>query len=351
VSATELAVNNGSPPQLLQDTVTQQLMIPYSAMLIPDDSGSTYDFVVDVSFEESQGLNLTSLAVGSGLSGSSYTITQDGSGYHLRVPAAWAKEHAGEAFSINIGVSANQTLQDVAGIDNRAHLRVVPTSYVVTGMSGHSAPVQDTWESEESLQLLAGGTGHAIITNKPHVATDVTIKKIDAKDSHVLQGAKFVVYENTGADTYDVTDDTRPTKRFPNAETEFVSDSDGTVVIDDLTPGNYWIIETEAPAGYLVMGTDNPIGVKVAADGTVSLVDKNGAAIISPAATEPSISTEGNTVMLTVPNARAYELPAAGGPGAYPFLLAGSFIAALAFDRSGELRRKLARLLRQGARA
>jgi uncharacterized surface anchored protein len=267
------------------------------------------------------------------------------------VPAAWAKEHAGEAFKLNIGVAANQTLQNVANADNRAHLRVVPTSYVVTGMSGHSAPVQDTWESEESLQLLAGGTGHAIITNKPHVATDVTIKKIDAKDSHVLQGAKFVVYENTGADTYDVTDDTRPTKRFPNAETEFVSDSDGTVVIDDLTPGNYWIIETEAPAGYLVMGTDNPIGVKVAADGTVSLVDKNGAAIISPAATEPSISTEGNTVMLTVPNARAYELPAAGGPGAYPFLLAGSFIAALAFDRSGELRRKLARLLRQGARA
>ena len=123
------------------------------------------------------------------------------------------------------------------------------------------------------------------------------------------------------------------------------------MVIDDLTPGNYWIIETEAPAGYLVMGTDNPIGVVVAADGKVSLVDKNGAAINRPAATEPSITRQGNTVMLTVPNARAYELPAAGGPGAYPFLLVGSFIAALALDRSGELRRKLAMLLRRSARA
>lgn len=349
VSATELAVNNGSEPELLQDTVTQQLMIPYSAMLIPDDSGSTYDFVVDVSFEESQGLNLTSLAVGSGLSGSSYTITHDGSGYHLRVPAAWAKEHAGEAFTLNIGVSANQTLQNVANADNRARLRVVPTSYVVTGMVGHSAPVQDMWESEDGLQLVEGGTGHAVITNKPHIAADVTLQKTDAQTGDALEGATFEVYENTGEDSYDAVDDTRPAKRFPDAETAFVSGSDGTVVIEDLTPGIYWIIETEAPAGYLVMGPENPIGVVVAADGTVSLVDTNGAAITNPASTEPSIATEGGVI--TVPNARAYELPAAGGPGAYPFLLVGSFIAALALDRSGELRRKLAMLLRRSARA
>lgn len=347
--ATELAVNDGAEPQLTEDTVTQQLMIPYSASLIEDDSA--YDYLVDVSFAESRGLNLTGVSIASGLAGSNATIVSSGGGYQLRVPAAWAKEHAGETFVLNIGVSASQTLQKVAGDSSRAQLKVVPTRYVVSGMAGHSAPVQDTWESEDGLQLTTGGTGHAILFNKPCVMADLTIKKTDAKTGDVLEGATFVAYQDSGDGTYDEVDDTRPHKRFPDGATEFVSGSDGTVNVTNLTPGTYWFVETSAPAGYLVMGPDNPIGVKVEEDGTVKLIDKNGADINTPKTTEPSLSTANNTNTLTVPNARLYELPAAGGLGAYPFLLAGSFIAALAFDRSGELRRKMLGLIRRSSKA
>lgn len=208
-------------------------------------------------------------------------------------------------------------------------------------------------DTQDYLVVPDSGSGKALIVNKATV--DVTIKKIDAQDSHALAGAKFKVYRDGGAEGADgkyVKDDDYKDEQLFSQDEYTTAGEQGVVTVSDLTVGTYWIVETVAPDGYLVMGPDNPIGVKVATDGTVTLVDKNGDPIASPdPATQPSISTQGDTITLTVPNARTYSLPAAGGPGAYPFLLAGSFIAALVFDRSGELRRKMASLTRQGARS
>ena len=44
---------------------------------------------------------------------------------------------------------------------------------------------------------------------------------------------------------------------------------------------------------------------------------------------------------LTVSNLRVYALPAAGGPGVYPFLLIGAFAAAYALSGAGDRRNRL----------
>lgn len=244
--------------------------------------------------------------------------------------------------------------------DNKEYERVSTTytprsvSYVAND-ANHNVTWTDGTSSTEGLVVPDSGSGKALIINKPVVTADLVLKKTDASDQSALAGAKFKIYKDGGSDGPDgafvKADDIKDEQLFSN-ETYETAGAQGSVTISELKVGTYWIVETSAPQGYLVAhDEDHPIGVTVAADGTVSVVEasiENDDTGIKPTFAPASGSTPAT---LTVPNARTYTLPAAGGLGVYPFLLAGSFIAALAFDRSGEFRRKLARLLRQGARA
>ena len=187
-----------------------------------------------------------------------------------------------------------------------------------------SASTDTNGGTPEGIVVPAYGSASAVISNEPVITADLVIQKTDGKTNDPLPGATFVVYKDSGDGTYAKATDAVDAQRFPNATTSFTTaETTGQATVTDLAPGTYWVVETDAPDGYVIRrDIDNPIKVVVNADGSVEQ--------ITGTKPDPTLTTEDDVHTLTVPNVRAYELPSAGGLGAYPFLLVGSFVAALA---------------------
>ena len=88
----------------------------------------------------------------------------------------------------------------------------------------------------------------------PEVTADLMLQKVD-EDGVALSGAEFALYVENGESTLHV-------------ETASV-DGDGRLEVDGLLPGDYQLVETEAPAGYEKLET--PITFTVDEEGNVSL--------------------------------------------------------------------------------
>lgn len=175
----EIAAQDDSEPIRTSDTVTHTLYIPSTARWIPETGNSAYDFVVDISLDTTHSLSLNGVTAGSVLEGSGCTITSTGANsYRLTIPASWVRQHAGYEIDFSMAISTTGTsLQHVTAEENRAQVQVIPTDYIVSYGGGHGYSEQDSWSSHDYLQLLANGTGHGLLKNKPAV-TSVTVEKV-----------------------------------------------------------------------------------------------------------------------------------------------------------------------------
>lgn len=170
------------------------------------------------------------------------------------------------------------------------------------------------------------GTGanlaYVIKNDKPKPGVEVL--KTDAASGDVLQGATFQLKNEDGTAVGD-----------PR-----VTGEDGKARFDNLELGKtYLISETSAPVGYALPEQD--IKVTVAADGAITMAQTNGHT--GDAAPTLSNTATNSIYTLTVPNVRVYNLPASGGPGVYPFLLVGAFVAAYAASGASDERRRATR--------
>ena len=147
------------------------------------------------------------------------------------------------------------------------------------------------------------------------------LKKVDADDGHALAGAVFEVYrtatqEELAANGENLTTlpgvagKVVPVFFFDNAEmegtpvTSVTSDSEGAIAIYGLAYGNYYLVETQAPAGYNALG--DPIELTV---------------------NETSHLEE---AVHTVRNVKGTVLPETGGPGTGLYTFTGSVLMAAA---------------------
>ena len=106
------------------------------------------------------------------------------------------------------------------------------------------------------------------------------------------------------------------------------SDSNGLLAFEDIAPGTYELRETVAPSGFTKI---DPLTVKVAHTGTVTVNDKDG--------NEIALEDVAGEQRLHIDNkSSGFELPATGGPGAL-VLLAGFALLVATFAL---LRRRLA---------
>jgi hypothetical protein len=107
------------------------------------------------------------------------------------------------------------------------------------------------------------------------------------------------------------------------------------VDLGGLGEGYYWLKEVKAPTGYVIQEPDNPMGIKVSYDRNTTetvvtiVAQESYAEAVRPTSTKAT-DTVGDYYVLTIPNVRTYVLPSVGGPGVYPFLLVGTFIAVYA---------------------
>ncbi len=194
--------------------------------------------------------------------------------------------------------------------------------------------------------------GVAVITNGL-VKAHVELEKVDATESErKLSGAVFELYRDAdtpaeGDPTYDAQTDTQKVKDANDA-TSFTTNASGHLTLPDLLPGAYWLKEAVAPTGYMLRDEGHPTGIVVDDEGVVTLVDDEALAQeMRPRLSGPTTGV----YTITMPNLRTYLLPATGGPGVYPFLFVGAFIAVYALGGDEiDVRRLCGRRARKGSR-
>ena len=112
-------------------------------------------------------------------------------------------------------------------------------------------------------------------------------------------------------------------------ETSPLDDYDSVKAISEtnelsLEPGYYKLVETQAPGGFMLLS--EPIFFKVDTTG-VTLIQENGDQYGDGEAPEMwSVDTSGNRIQLIIKNEAIYNLPSAGGPGIYLYMLGGALL-------------------------
>lgn len=168
-------------------------------------------------------------------------------------------------------------------------------------------------------------------------ACKVVIQKADSTDPNLkLSGAQFHLYRKArdgeaGATTLAGLEGTYIDLRIEGMTT----DENGQAVIESLVPGDYWLVETKAPAGYRLL-TD-PIAFTLTRTtvngqivGSIQTLTPEAdapepAAPVGPTAATVTDEATGETLpVLTVPNAPwGHELPQTGGAGTIPYTTGG----------------------------
>ena len=167
-------------------------------------------------------------------------------------------------------------------------------------------------------------TGNGMINESDHQYTvtytnqastqQVYIHKTGQDGKTSLKGAVFSLYskEDYEAD---------PKKAM---KTGLESDKDGKIDLGRLGVGEYYLVETHAPAGYSLL--TEPVEVTVKGDGVVYKQIENSMSISNSGVTGDK--EQGYTVVVT--NNEGYELPATGGPGTQLFTIFGSAMILMA---------------------
>lgn len=146
--------------------------------------------------------------------------------------------------------------------------------------------------------------------------TSLLVQKTEADGTTPLKGAKFKVNKYDDA-----------TSAWVEYKTETaVSEDDATLgqlKLDRLGAGKYQIIETEAPAGYNML-TNPTIEITIAC-----LYDADGKFdkfTFTQTSSDPNVSTNVNTGVVTVKNTNGLVLPTTGGIGTTIFYVVGGIL-------------------------
>ncbi len=209
-----------------------------------------------------------------------------------------------------------------------------------------TSSLQPGFYSNDSATLSYTKDGEAGSAPYPHpvvqaAACKVVIQKTDSTDPNLkLSGAVFDLYREAREGEVSVT--------LPGLEGNYVklydktvtTDENGQAVISGLVPGDYWLVETKAPAGYRLL-TD-PIAFTLTRTtvngqivGSIQTLPSQPnppeadvpepAAPVGPTAATVTDEATGETLpVLTVPNAPwGHELPQTGGAGTIPYTTGG----------------------------
>ena len=205
---------------------------------------------------------------------------------------------AGSDYTIEETGSGNLTFKEAAG---------------GTAVSGSTVTVTVTAGKQTEAELDA--SAKAVFTNN-YTAYEIIIVKVDTGNSETkLGGAKFALYpETTVKEDKTLKEGAVPLKKdlISSANTE----DKGKVSLGALTPGVYYLFETEAPAGYNMM--DMPVMITVHANQVTLLQGSRSQTEV--------IAQERAELMVT--NSAGVELPHTGGSGTRIFTILGSILIA-----------------------
>ena len=155
-------------------------------------------------------------------------------------------------------------------------------------------------------------TAKAEFTNT-YIAYEVIIVKVDTGNTGTkLGGAIFDLYSEEAVENGRIKAGATPLKSGLTSSSE--EQDKGKVSLGSLTPGTYYLFETQAPSGYIAM--DMPVQI-VISENRVSLIQgtRNQTGTIAQEKTE-----------LMVMNSSGVALPNTGGSGTRLFTILGSIL-------------------------
>jgi uncharacterized surface anchored protein len=177
--------------------------------------------------------------------------------------------------------------------------------------------ISNDGSSDLTKNLYANGSTIAV-ADKKITNVSVTLTKTDAGNTALtLPGAVFNLY---GPDY--ISPDGKMNASAQAVKQGITTGEDGTVFLETLTNGNYYLVETAAPNGYTV--EKSPIALIVTDE---SVIVKQGTTERKSNITE---TDTGQTADIMVTNSAGYVLPSTGGPGNLPWVAPGMLLMLLA---------------------
>ncbi len=101
-----------------------------------------------------------------------------------------------------------------------------------------------------------------------------------------------------------------------DAQPDLSVDSNGSLTVRNLIPGDYTIKEIKSPAGYALLR--EPVSFTLKTDGTVEVKSGGGMASVE--------AEDGKNIVLKIRNEELYELPKTGGIGTHWYTISGSLL-------------------------
>jgi LPXTG-motif cell wall-anchored protein len=155
--------------------------------------------------------------------------------------------------------------------------------------------------------------------------TDLTIKKVSQETGATLTGATFDLYKKADANDTGTTYNNSTVSQLPSGNYVKVNTSSiviassgskaGTASVTSLMPGEYFLVETNAPDGYSL--PSSAFRITLSHNSVTTDVSMSGTSLATGSDTDTT---------LTVANAKNFGLPMTGGIGTKWYTLSGALL-------------------------
>lgn len=165
-----------------------------------------------------------------------------------------------------------------------------------------------------------GGTTDTIEDTVTTFSFKLDVKKVDAKDGTLLEGAVFKVYKSKNGAENESEAEIYKNDLYPEGVTLTTAEGTGTAFAEGFAAGTYYLKETEAPAGYRRF------------DGVITVqIDKDGdAGDYKYTITMGDTPVDGTPKVVEVKDEKGESLPGTGGIGTTIFTFGGLALIVLA---------------------
>lgn len=225
-------------------------------------------------------------------------------------------------YELSFNVQTSQAAYNEFSVSGCPHIGDKDTDYGENGTSSE----QPGFHSNDSAKVECSldGSAHSETYDHPVVQTAVckmVIQKTDSENSNLLPNAKFSLYRKARASEQgEVLEGLEGT--YVKVRENLITGKNGQILVDNLVPGEYWLVETNAPDHYIKLTSPIPIVLTHGTDGNSHIEGSNATVTIDNEALP----------LLNVPNNRwGHELPQTGGPGTALYTIGGLLIICAGF--------------------
>lgn len=230
-------------------------------------------------------------------------------------------EITGSPFTINVtnGVSNSILIPDLEAGDYTIEETGSGNLTLVSAEGGKSVSnniVTTTVTVGKMTEADLLDTAKAEFTNN-YITYEVIIVKVDTGDTDIkLGGAIFDLYSEESVENGEIKTGATPLKGSLISSSK--EQDKGKVSLGLLTPGTYYLFETQAPSGYIVM--DMPVKI---------VVSENRVSLMQGTRNQPGTIAQEKTELMVM-NSSGAALPNTGGPGTRLIYLLGMMLAGIA---------------------